>query len=44
MLKDVELGLSTGNKLLVPLHFGALSAQQLILAGASGENKGIILW
>jgi 2-hydroxy-3-oxopropionate reductase len=39
MLKDVELALSTGTKLRVPLHFGALSAQQLILAGASGESK-----
>jgi 2-hydroxy-3-oxopropionate reductase len=39
MLKDLELALSTGNKLRVPLHFGALSAQQLILAGASGESK-----
>ena len=39
MLKDVELALSTGTQLRVPLHFGALSAQQLILAGASGESK-----
>ena len=39
MLKDLDLALSTGNKLRVPLHFAALSAQQYILAGASGESK-----
>lgn len=39
MLKDLNLALSTGNQLRVPLHFAALSAQQYILAGASGESK-----
>ena len=39
MLKDLDLALSTGNKLRIPLHFTALSAQQYILAGASGESK-----
>jgi 2-hydroxy-3-oxopropionate reductase len=39
MLKDLDLALSTGTKLRVPLHFAALSAQQYISAGASGENK-----
>lgn len=39
MLKDLDLALSTGNKLRVPLHFAALSAQQYISAGASGEGK-----
>jgi 3-hydroxyisobutyrate dehydrogenase len=39
MLKDLNLALSTGNQLRVPLHFAALSAQQYILAGASGEGK-----
>jgi 2-hydroxy-3-oxopropionate reductase len=39
MLKDLGLALSTGNQLRVPLHFGALSAQQYTLAGASGESK-----
>ena len=39
MLKDLGLALSTGNKLGVPLHFAALSAQQYILAEASGESK-----
>jgi len=39
MLKDLNLILSTGNKLRIPLHFAALSAQQYILAGASGESK-----
>jgi 2-hydroxy-3-oxopropionate reductase len=39
MLKDLDLALSTGNKLRVPLHFAALSAQQYISAGASGESK-----
>ena len=39
MLKDLGLALSTGNKLGVPLHFAALSAQQYISAGASGEGK-----
>jgi 2-hydroxy-3-oxopropionate reductase len=39
MLKDLDLALSTGNQLRVPLHFAALSAQQYILAGASGESK-----
>ena len=39
MLKDLDLALSTGNKLRIPLHFAALSAQQYILAGASGESK-----
>ena len=39
MLKDLDLALSTGNQLRVPLHFAALSAQQYIQAGASGEGK-----
>ena len=39
MLKDLDLALSTGTKLRVPLHFAALSAQQYISAGASGESK-----
>lgn len=39
MLKDLDLALSTGKKLRIPLHFAALSAQQYILAGASGESK-----
>ncbi len=39
MLKDVELALATGTKLRVPLLFGALAAQQLVLTGASGESK-----
>jgi 2-hydroxy-3-oxopropionate reductase len=39
MLKDLDLALSTGNQLRVPLHFAALSAQQYIQAGASGESK-----
>jgi len=39
MLKDLDLALSTGKKFRIPLHFAALSAQQYILAGASGESK-----
>jgi 2-hydroxy-3-oxopropionate reductase len=39
MLKDLDLALSTGTKLRIPLHFAALSAQQYIAAGASGESK-----
>jgi 2-hydroxy-3-oxopropionate reductase len=39
MLKDLDLALSTGSKLRVPLHFAALSAQQYISAGAGGESK-----
>ena len=39
MLKDLDLALSTGKKLRIPLHFAALSEQQYILAGASGESK-----
>jgi 3-hydroxyisobutyrate dehydrogenase len=39
MLKDLDLALSTGTKLRIPLHFAALSAQQYISAGASGESK-----
>jgi 2-hydroxy-3-oxopropionate reductase len=39
MLKDLELALATGKELRVPLHFAALSAQQYVLAGASGESK-----
>jgi 2-hydroxy-3-oxopropionate reductase len=39
MLKDLDLALSTGNQLRVPLHFAALAAQQYIQAGASGESK-----
>jgi len=39
MLKDLDLALTTGTKLRVPLHFAALSAQQYIAAGASGESK-----
>jgi 3-hydroxyisobutyrate dehydrogenase-like beta-hydroxyacid dehydrogenase len=39
MLKDLNLALSTGNQLRVPLHFAALAAQQYIQAGAGGEGK-----
>ena len=39
MLKDLDLALTTGTKLRVPLHFAALSAQQYIAAGAGGESK-----
>jgi 2-hydroxy-3-oxopropionate reductase len=39
MLKDLDLALSTGSKLRIPLHFAALSAQQYISAGAGGEGK-----
>jgi 3-hydroxyisobutyrate dehydrogenase len=39
MLKDLDLALSTGSKLRIPLHFAALSAQQYISAGAGGESK-----
>jgi 2-hydroxy-3-oxopropionate reductase len=39
MLKDLDLALSTGTKLRIPLHFAALSAQQYVSAGASGESK-----
>ncbi len=39
ILKDLDLALATGNHLRVPLHFAALSAQQYILAAASGESK-----
>ncbi len=39
ILKDLDLALSTGNQLRVPLHFAALSAQQYILAAASGESR-----
>jgi len=39
MLKDLDLALSTGTKLRIPLHFAALAAQQYISAGASGESK-----
>jgi 3-hydroxyisobutyrate dehydrogenase-like beta-hydroxyacid dehydrogenase len=28
LLKDLDLALSTGTKLRIPLHFAALSAQQ----------------
>ena len=39
MLKDLDLALSTGTKLRIPLHFAALAAQQYISAGAGGESK-----
>jgi len=39
MLKDLDLALSAGTRLQVPLHFVALAAQQYILAGAAGESK-----
>ncbi|NWF56191.1 MAG: NAD-binding protein [Syntrophaceae bacterium] len=39
MLKDLDLALSTGTKLRIPLQFAALSAQQYIAAGAAGESK-----
>ncbi len=39
MLKDLDLALSTGTELRIPLHFAALSAQQYIAAAASGESK-----
>jgi 2-hydroxy-3-oxopropionate reductase len=39
ILKDLDLALATGNQLRVPLPFAALSAQQYILAAASGESK-----
>jgi len=39
MLKDLDLALSLGSALKIPLHFGALATQHYILAGASGESK-----
>jgi 3-hydroxyisobutyrate dehydrogenase len=39
MLKDLDLALSTGTKLRIPLHFAALAAQQYISAGAQGESR-----
>ncbi len=39
MLKDLDLALSTGSKLRLPLHFAAVAAQEYIAAGASGESK-----
>jgi 3-hydroxyisobutyrate dehydrogenase len=39
MLKDLDLALSTGKELRVPLHFAALSAQQYVSAAAAGESK-----
>jgi 3-hydroxyisobutyrate dehydrogenase len=39
MLKDLDLALSTGNKLRIPLHFAALAAQEYISAGALGESR-----
>jgi 2-hydroxy-3-oxopropionate reductase len=39
MLKDLDLALSTGAKLRIPLQFAALSSQQYIAASACGEGK-----
>jgi 3-hydroxyisobutyrate dehydrogenase len=39
MLKELDLALSTGNKLRIPLHFAALAAQEYISAGALGESR-----
>jgi 3-hydroxyisobutyrate dehydrogenase len=39
MLKDLDLALSTGTKLRIPLHFAALAAQEYISAGALGESR-----
>lgn len=39
MLKDLDLALTTGTKLRIPLHFAALAAQQYIAAGAGGDSK-----
>jgi 3-hydroxyisobutyrate dehydrogenase len=39
MLKDLDLALTTGTNLRIPLHFAALAAQQYISAGALGESR-----